>query len=69
MPQFGQSGKGGTSFKASPVAPLQKNQDDPENLKRAIDKRAKKIPVGRVVATRAPKARAFASRTSSRPGR
>lgn len=54
---------------SDPVSPLPKNQDDPDNLKRAIDRRAKKIPVGRVVATRAPKERAFASRSQSRPGR
>jgi len=54
---------------SDPVAPLMKNDDTPDNLKRAIDKRAKKVPVARVVATRAPKERSFASRNSSRPGR
>ncbi len=52
-----------------PIAPIAKNQDSPDNVKRTIDKRDKKIPVNRVVATRAPKQRSFASRNNSRPGR
>lgn len=55
---------GGTPLAASPVAPLLKNQDSPDNLKRAVDKRPKKIPLARVAAVRQPKARNYAGRST-----
>lgn len=51
---------------SDPVAPLPKNLDDKDTLKRAVDKRAKKIPLARVAATRTPKPRAFAGRSNGR---
>lgn len=51
---------------SDPTAPLPKNQDTPDTLKRAVDKRTKKIPLTRVVAQRQPKARNFAGRSGGR---
>jgi len=51
---------------SDPIAPLPKNLDDKDVLKRAIDKRNKKIPLTRVAATRQPKARNYAGRSTGR---
>lgn len=51
---------------ANPVSPLPKNQDDDANLKRAIDKRPKRIPLARVVAQRKPPSRLNAGRSTGR---
>lgn len=51
---------------SDPVSPLPKNQDDKDNLKRAVDKRPKKIPLARVVAQRKPSSRLNAGRSTGR---